>query len=229
VKATLLLHPNKIIESYTLLITKFMDQIARRLLNGETIAAEEKIYSIFEQYTEWLNKGKRNVELGNSILLTTNQYHLIMDYKIMYKEKDAAQIVPLIDRLQTNYADYEIASLSTDKGFYSKENYQYCVDAGVKNVVMPKKGKPNKIEYEREHTKEFVSLRNKHSGIESNINMLEHHGLNRCPDRGTAHYERYIATSILACNLHQIGNAIVNKQRKKEERAAKKLKLKKAA
>ena len=94
---------------------------------------------------------------------------------------------------------------------------------------MPKKGKPNKIEYEREHANTFVSVRNKHSAVERNINMLEHDGLNRCPDKGVVHYERYIATSILAYNLHQIGNAIVGKQRKKEERAAKKMTLRKAA
>ncbi|MBC7383662.1 MAG: hypothetical protein H7296_11840 [Bacteroidia bacterium] len=43
--------------------------------------------------------------------------------------------------------------------------------------MMPKKGKLNKIEAEREGTKEFKKIRNKHSAAESNINMLEHHGL----------------------------------------------------
>lgn len=66
-----------------------IDQIDRRLLKGETIPSEEKVYSIFEPHTEWINKGKSNprVELGHNLLITTDQYHLIMDYKVMEKEK----------------------------------------------------------------------------------------------------------------------------------------------
>jgi hypothetical protein len=72
-------------------------QIERRLLNGQTIAASEKIYSIFEEHTEWITKGKLNkkVELGHLLLITTDQYQLIVDYKIMEGEKDASQITPL--------------------------------------------------------------------------------------------------------------------------------------
>lgn len=200
---------------YTDYVTLFIDQIERRLLRGETIPSEEKVYSIFEPHTEWINKGKRNAELGNTVLITTNQHHLIMDYKIMFKEKDASQIVPLIDRLKTNYPNQTIDSISTDKGFYSKDNFVYVVNAGIKKVIMPKKGKLNKEEYKREHEQAFIKLRNKHSAIESNINMLEHHGLNRCMDKGKPHLERYVALSILAYNLHIVGNELVKRKREK--------------
>lgn len=203
---------------YTGYIALFIGQIERRLLKGEAIPPEEKVYSIFEPHTEWISKGKRNPELGNTILITTNQYHLIMDYKIMFKEKDASQIVPLLERLKTNYPNQTIKSLSTDKGFYSKGNYTASLNAGINRVIMPKKGKPNKAEYEREHEKIFVKLRNKHSAIESNINMLEHHGLNRCMDKGKAHLERYVALSILAYNLHIIGNELANREREKQSK-----------
>lgn len=91
------------LQKYTAYISLFINQIERRLIKGELIPAEEKVFSIFEDYTEWINKGKRNPELGNSLLITTNQYHLIMDCKIMFKEKDVSQIVPLLERLKTNY------------------------------------------------------------------------------------------------------------------------------
>jgi len=42
---------------------------------------------------------------------------------------------------------------------------------------MPKKGKPNKQETEEQHKPNFKKLRNKHSAVESNINELEHRGL----------------------------------------------------
>ena len=36
--------------------------------------------------------------------------------------------------------------------------------------------------------------------------MLEHHGLDRCPDRGLKSFKRYVGLSVLAYNLHRIGN-----------------------
>ena len=199
-------------------VVLFIDQINRRLLKGEAIPSDEKIYSIFEPHTEWISKGKRNPELGNSVLITSNQHHLIMDYKIMYKEKDASQIVPLLGRLKTNYPNQTIESISTDKGFYSKDNFAYAVNSGIKKVIMPKKGKVNEEEYKREHEITFIKLRNKHSAVESNINMLEHHGLNRCMDKGTANQERYVALSVLAYNLHIIGNELAKREREKQRK-----------
>lgn len=199
-------------------VSLFIDQIDRRLLKGEVIPSEEKVYSIFEPHTEWINKGKRTPELGNTVLITTNQYHLIMDYKIMFNEKDASQIEPLLNRLHLNYSNQTIESLSTDKGFYSKGNYTACINAGINKVIMPKKGKPNKAEYEREHEETFIKLRNKHSAVESNINMLEHHGLNRCMDKGKPHLERYVALSVLAYNLHIIGNELAKRKREKQRK-----------
>lgn len=41
-------------------LRKFSDYIERRLINEEKIPAQEKIYSIFEEHTEWITKGKLN-------------------------------------------------------------------------------------------------------------------------------------------------------------------------
>jgi len=90
---------------YGSLVRKFIDQIERRLLKGESIPAAEKIYSIFEQHTEWITKGKlnRRVELGHLLLLTTDQHHFIVDYKVMEGKKDASQVAPLIQRIQQKF------------------------------------------------------------------------------------------------------------------------------
>ena len=52
-------------------------------------------------------------------------------------------------------------------------------------------------------------MKNKHSAIESNINELEHRGLDRCPDRGYLHYTTYIALGVCAYNLKKIGKKIL--------------------
>jgi len=208
------------LETYSGYLKKFIGQIGRRLLEGESIPASEKLYSIFEEHTEWISKGKlgQQVELGHLILLTTDQYHFIIDYKVMEKQKDAPQVGDLLERIEKKFPERTIYSHSFDKGFYSKDNYAALEQAGTEYIVLPKRGKLNKEEKEREHTRDFKALRNQHSAVESNINMLEHHGMDRCPDKGIAHYKRYVGLSVLAYNLHILGNHLLATERKKEER-----------
>lgn len=207
------------LEGYMVFVKKQIDLINRRLINGEKIEASEKIHSIFEPHTEWISKGKKNpsVELGHLLLITTDQYQFIVDYKVMENEKDAAQIKPLTERIEKLYPNKKTYSHSFDKGFYSGVNYEILKGSNIENIILPKKGKLNKKEKERESDKTFKALRNAHSAVESNINMLEHHGLNRCPDKGIKNYKRYVGLSVLAYNLHIFGNHLIAEERKKEE------------
>ena len=122
-----------------------------------------------------------------------------------------------MERLQTKFSGQRIYSHSFDKGFFSNDNYESLSQAQVENIVLPKKGKLNAEEKERESNKTFKALRKAHSAVESNINMLEHHGLNRCADKGLNGYKRYVGLSVLAYNLHILGNQLIAVERKKEE------------
>ena len=56
--------------------------------------------------------------------------------------------------------------------------------------------------------------------------MLEHHGLNRCMDKGLHGYKRCVGLSVLAYNLHILGNALKAKQLAEEaKREKRRLKL----
>src|SRR5438270_3688637 len=134
------------LKRYTDFAKKLSDQVERRLLKGEIIAPSEKIYSIFEDHTEWITKGKLNkkVELGHLLLLTTDQYQLIVDYKIMEGQRDAAQVAPLKQRIQKDYRDKKISSHSFDKGFYSKDNLSVLQQEYTRQVVLPKRGRLTK-------------------------------------------------------------------------------------
>ena len=58
-----------------------------------------------------------------------------------------------------------------------------------------------------------MALRKAHSAVESAINALEHHGLNRCLDVGLDGYTRYIGYGVLAYNLHVIGRQLLAQRR----------------
>ena len=82
---------------------------------------------------------------------------------------------------------------------------------------MPKRGKKNAAETERESEKKFVALRKQHSAVESEINSLEHHGLNRCPDVGLQGYRRYVGYGVMSYNLHVIGRELLARARVRAE------------
>lgn len=210
-----LLHPEKHVLFNEALyffghLEKHIDLVTRRILEGEIIPASEKVYSLFEPHTEWINKGKagNKVELGVKIAVARDQFGFILDHRVMLKEQDVDVAVPMAEKLLKNF---DLRSLSYDKGFWSPGNYER-LQPQIEQLVMPKKGKLSKKEHEREHTTEFKTLRKKHSAVESSINCLEHHGLNRCPDKGLSNFKKYVALGILAWNLHKLGNVLCERK-----------------
>lgn len=198
------------LERFMQLLLKHIDLLERRIIKGEEIPHDEKMFSIFEQYTEWITKGKLrpNVELGKKTTITTDQFNLIVDYQVMENQADSEIVPELSERI---FSRYGVASWSFDKGFWHKNN-KILLSENVKNLVLPKKGKCNKTEAEEEHRPIFKKLRHKHSAVESNINELEHRGLNQCPDKGYKHFKRYIGLAVCAYNLRKIGEHLVNVQ-----------------
>ena len=74
---------------------------------------------------------------------------------------------------------------------------------------MPKRGRKNAAETERESAQRLVALRQAHRAVESEINSLEHHGLNRCLDVGLAGYLRSVGYGVMSYKLHQIGRPLL--------------------
>jgi hypothetical protein len=202
------------LEYFGRMLDKHLDLVERRLIKEETIPAAEKVFSLFEPHTEWIQKGKQrpNVELGHRLLVATDQHELIQDYDVPLAGADVDQSLPVADRLLGRYGEGNIASMSFDKGFTRRDDRQ-LLSLYIPEVVMPKRGKKTAAEQEREGQKRFVALRKQHSAVESDINSLEHHGLNRCLDIGLAGYLRYVGYGVLSYNLHVIGRELLNQGR----------------
>jgi IS5 family transposase len=126
------------------------------------------------------------------------------------------QSVAVADRLLGRYGAGQIASLSFDKGFTRAADRE-VIGLYVPIVVMPKRGKKTAADTEREQDKKFVALRRRHSAVESDINTLEHHGLNRCLDVGLAGYLRYVGYGVLSYNLHVLGRELQAQARARDE------------
>lgn len=200
------------LEYYMELMVKHIDLVERRMIKGEIIPHEEKMFSVFETYTEWIKKGKSrpNVELGKKLSITTDQFNLIVDHQIMTNQQDRDIVISTADRL---IEKYKISSWSFDKGYWRKENKE-ILQLVIPKVVMPKLGKRNKSEEEEEKSRSFKKIKNQHSAIESNINELEHRGLDRCPDRSFENFIKYSSLAVCAYNLKKIGRKILETKRK---------------
>lgn len=204
------------------MLKKHIDLVERRLIKGEIIPHDEKMFSLFETHTQWIAKGKagKPVELGRKLLITSDQNQIIIDYKILKTSAEHAEADATVERIFQQYGNDSIESISFDKGFSSAANKTTIKDK-VEQLIMPKKGKLTQEEAAEEHEASYIKLRHAHSAIESNINSLEYHGLDRCLDKGEPGFGRCVGLGILAYNLHQIGKGLKRKEKEAQEKSAK--------
>jgi len=66
---------------------------------------------------------------------------------------------------------------------------------------------------QKESDPKFIKAKGNHSAIESNINELEHCGLDRCPDKGIRGFQRYVGLAVIAYNLRRIGKILLEQDR----------------
>ena len=192
-----------------------IDQINRRVILKQVIPHSEKVFSLFNPFTEWISKGKAGVpvELGLRVSISTDQQGFILGHKTMMQEQDVDVAIAIITKVKEHFDN--VYSASFDRGYYSPSN-QEELSKLVQKVILPKKGKISKSEQNKIRAdKEHVILRRKHSAVESNINALEHHALDRCPDRGIDNFRKYVSMSVVAHNTHLIGALVQQKLQKR--------------
>lgn len=194
-----------------------IDQIDRRVLQGERIPHDEKVFSIFQPHTEWICKGKAGVpvELGLRVNIIEDRSRFILHHQVMEKTTDDQVAVAMVDETKQRFPT--LRAVSMDKGFHSPANQQ-ALKARLECVVLPKKGRRSQADKERESDPEFRQLRKEHSAVESAINALEHHGLDKCPDHGIKGFKRYIALAVVARNIQRLGAVLQQQEQEKERR-----------
>jgi hypothetical protein len=181
-----------------------IDQIERRVMKGEVIPHDEKVFSLFESHTEWISKGKAGVpvELGVRVAIVESREGFILHHTVMEKQTDDQIAVTIVKETQSHFPSFKACSY--DKGFHSPAN-QTELNAMLDQVTLPKKGKLSSKEEARETSDAFVAARKAHSAVESGINALEVHGLDKCLDHGIDGFKRYVALAVVSRNIQKIG------------------------
>ena len=196
-----------------------IDQGGAGLLRGETIPHEEKVFSIFEEHTRWVSKGKAGtpVELGVPVAIIEDQYEFILHHKVLWEGEDVDVAVSMVQEAQA--LDPELRACSFDRGFHSRDN-RVRLDALLDVNALPGRGYLSRADREREEEESFVAARRAHPAIESAINGLEHRGLDRVRSHGADGFARTVALSVLAANLHRIGLILQKRERKRQRLVA---------
>ena len=181
-----------------------IDQVRRRVILAEVIPHGEKVFSIFEPHTEWVSKGKAGVpvELGVKVCILEDQHQFILHHQVMEQQSDDQVAVSMVRQAKQRFGKLNVCSF--DKGFHSPQN-QLALKEQLELVALPRKGKLSQSAQAAEQTEGFVAARQAHSAVESAINALEVHGLDRCLDHGIGGFKRYVALAVVARNIHRLG------------------------
>jgi transposase, IS5 family len=199
----------------------------RRVLDGEVISNDEKIFSMFEPHTELIRRGKvpEENQFGHCVLVIEDSVGFICAYQVMPQgSQDRDVVVPEMRKLQERL-NGKIRHASFDQGFHSPENQKALAEI----VAVPCVPIPGVQGLNQNTNVEFRRARQNHSGIESAINGLQAgNGLKRCRDRTEPGYARYVGLGVLGRNLHVLGKVLLSREASDSEAAKSKRKRRSA-
>ena len=202
----------KEVRSYCQLADRVIAQTRRRVLQGETVPTEEKLYSIFEPHTDLIKRGKtlKPVEFGHKVFLAESGRGLITEYRVLEGNPiDSDHIQSSLDRHQEIFQQAP-EDYAADRGFYNAENVQKCKEAGVRQVSIPQRGGQKTAEQgELEKSRGFKKSQRFRAGIEGRISVLfRGRGMKRCLAKGRQRFEILVGAAVLANNLMRIADLL---------------------
>jgi len=189
------------VDHYLPLIERVISQTQRRVFDGQTVPAGEKLVSLFEPHADIIVKGGRQVQYGHKLNLTSGKSGLILDVVIEAgNPADAERFVPMLDRHITR-TGAPPRQTAADGGYASRANLAAAKDRGVTDVVFHKKC-GIEIADMAKSPGVYRRLRNFRAGIEAAISCLKRgYGAVRCTWRGLDHFKAYIWSAVVAHNL----------------------------
>jgi IS5 family transposase len=192
-------------------LTQGIDQARRRVLQGESVPAKEKLLSLFEPHTQVVPRFKagKPVEFGRKIRLDEVEGGIISGFAIL--EQGGGQDQPCLkDSLESHRRHFGRAPdlLAADRGMSSAANEELAKQAGVKQVALPHVGKASAERKELEKGRRFRRGYRFRAGIEGRIHSLRRDfGLKRCRYHGEGGMGRWVGWGIIIHNLAKIAEA----------------------
>lgn len=211
------------IAHYATLTERVSEQTRRRVFQGETVAADAKLYSLFEPHTDLIKRGKarKPVEFGHKVFLAESRRGFITDYRVLDGNPvDSDQVQPSLKEHQKQFAQ-RLDLYAGDRGFDSSQARTAADTAKVVRLCIPQRGGQLSADRAQEqHSRSFKQGQRFRAGIEGTISVLMRgRGMTRCPLSGRERFEMFVGAAVLAINLMRL--AALLRQRPGRQRLAK--------
>ena len=169
----------------------------RREIQGETVPAAERVFSIFEPHTELIMRGRRNkpIEFGHMVLLCQAPEKFITDYEVMPERiADCKLTEVVIDRHEELFGETPEV-LAGDKGFCPAAKKYAELEERVDTLAIPRRMR----DFADEVLSHWQAFR---AGIEGTISGLKRaFRLARCFYRGFKSFAASIGLAVFSHNL----------------------------
>jgi IS5 family transposase len=145
------------------------------------------------------------VEFGHKAQVVDNDDGIILDHAVEQgTPADAPQLVPAVGRVKKR-AGRAPGTVTADRGYGEATVDEQLSELGVRNVVIPRKGKPSAARRAAEHRKAFRRTIKWRTGSEGRISYLKHrYGWDRSRIDGTEGARIWTGHGVLAHNLIKI-------------------------
>jgi IS5 family transposase len=183
---------------------RIVDQARRRVLHGESVPNDEKLFSLFEPHTELLKRGKagKAIEFGHMIQIQQVAEKFITEYEV-YEHKPVEHTLlefALIQHRELFGSDP--SELSADKGYYQNMEALRALEKRIEVVSIAKKGPRTPAETEREQDPLFRHAQAFRAGVEGSISFLKRMlRLARCFNKSWEHFVATVGQTVFAHNL----------------------------
>jgi IS5 family transposase len=189
---------------YRGLTARVIDQTVRRILQGETVPCDEKLYSIFEPETDMIVKTKnRPPEFGHKVTLTMG-VHFVLDCIVERgNPADVTLAVRQVER-QVELRGSAPEQVAFDGGYASAANLEKIKALGTKRCAFSK-GRGLTQSDMAGSRRTFGRLRRFRAGVEGKISWLKRDfGLDRCTWRSWPRFSAYVWSACFAANLSKL-------------------------
>ena len=190
----------KMLRDFLPVMNQVYDMTYRKEIKGETVPNDDKLFSIYEQHTDIIVKGSRDVHFGHKVSLAGGKSNLILDCDILRgNPADTTFFQPSIVRIQSNYEKTPKSSV-TDGAYACTDNVEFAKKNGITNIVFNKVvGSLKSIASSKNMETRMKKWR---SGIEAVISNIKR-GFNMfvCNWKGWAHFQAKVLWSVIAYNI----------------------------
>lgn len=176
-------------------------QARQRILQGQAVANEEKILSLYQPDVQVIVRKKAGVEVefGNTLFLAENPQGLILDWELFRQSApcDSAIMPQSVGRMEKVFGPLE--AVAADRGFDSELNRMGLAADKIYNGICPRS--PELLQ-ERNRSWKFKWLQRRRAQTEARVSILKHVFLGgRARSKGFEHRQLTVTWSVLVHNL----------------------------